>query len=413
MGVGMKLVLRVAGATFALLCGGLTLTQEQAAKTAETAPPTVWVSPRVNPDLKLVQNSPAPPNPLGTEILKELTDCVIKKIPNPQQPSLEAIQTASMECVVRVVMLGPDGKVRPDANQRMIALLQVTNVSLPKTSSQGQASVQMQQIQGSRVFTVPVTVAGQSQRFLLDTGASNSILDRQIAQQLNLTGTPIPSDILAYFVVGNDCSTVQASIHSLPPLSVAAAQVEGINGMGLSKSSIPGNVAGVLGLDFLKGFDVMVNPKTLQLQLLPPTETVAGAVPLVGKLGVMTAQVKINGQGPFTFLLDTGADIMVLSERLPSLLSLDVTQAKDLEVQGFCGTEQGKQIVLNRVSLQNHEVAQLDAVILESEILDLLGVDGIVGQNFLTQYQQHWRFGPANELGFPESGSLVLTPIAQ
>jgi hypothetical protein len=49
--------------------------------------------------------------------------------------------------------------------------------------------------------------------------------------------------------------------------------------------------------------------------------------------------------------------------------------------------------------------------VLNNELLDLLGVDGIVWQNYLNQYQQHWRFGEPNSLGFPEAGSLTLKPL--
>jgi hypothetical protein len=68
---------------------------------------------------------------------------------------------------------------------------------------------------------------------------------------------------------------------------------------------------------------------------------------------------------------------------------------------------------LAQVSLQQHQSTNLDAVILGSSVLNVLGVDGIVGQNFLNQYQQHWRFGERNELGFPEEGSLVLSPLRE
>ncbi len=127
----------------------------------------------------------------------------------------------------------------------------------------------------------------------------------------------------------------------------------------------------------------------------------------------MTAQVQINGQGPFTFLVDTGAELMVLSQDLAKRLSIDVTKAKETEVRGFCGTEKGKQIQLAQVSLQQHQAKNLDAVIIGKGVLDLLGVDGIVGQNFLNQYQQHWRFGKLNELSFPDEGTLILTPLSK
>ncbi len=360
--------------------------------------------------LRTQQTSP-PASPVGQQILQELVQCVRNTVPTAQLSSLEELQSASTQCVFKVVMLAPDGSVRPDANDRMIALVKATGVTLPKPSSQGNAEVSLAPVPEQKLFALSVTFGGQPRTFLLDTGASNSIIDRQVVEQLNIPGTPIPDELLQYFVVGNNCSNVNASVHQIPPLAVDAAKVQGLTGMALPKTAIPANASGVLGMDFLSEFDVIVNPKTLQLQLLPPSKSWPGAIPLEGKMGVMAAKVTINNQGPFTFLLDTGAGAMVVSKRLAERLSLNIASAQPVEVQGFCGTETGRKTTLERVSLQQHEATNLEAVILESRVLDLLGVEGIIGQNFLNGYQQHWRFGKRNELGFPEEGSLVLTPL--
>ncbi len=354
---------------------------------------------------------PAPSEDLGKQLVQELSQCMRNAMPNNEPESLEALQAASMQCTIRVIVLTPDGKVRTDANDRMNAILTAMNVTLPATVSQGQAAVKLETIPESFVYTVPVIVGGKPQRFLLDTGASNSILSEPIVQQLGLTGTTLPSDILAYFVVGDDCSNIKATLHSLPAIKVDAATVEGMNGMGLPKTAIPGDVAGVLGLDFLKSFDVVINPKNSSLQLLPRSNTVAGGVPLQGKMGVMITEVFVNGKGPYNFLLDTGADVMVLSNRLANTLSIDLANAENIDVRGFCGQEMGQKVSLSSIKLQGYESTNLDGVVLNNELLDLLGVDGIVGQNYLNQYQQHWRFGEPNSLGFPETGSLMLKPL--
>ncbi|MGB3509903.1 MAG: retropepsin-like aspartic protease [Microcoleaceae cyanobacterium] len=360
---------------------------------------------------KAVAQTPSSnPSKLSQEVLQELTKCVTE-IVKPTETSLEALQVASMQCTTRVIMLAPDGSFRPDANQRMEALLEITGASIPKTISQGQAFVALQKLANSQVFTIPVTVAGETKNFLLDTGASNSILDSKIAQKLGLVGTPIPNDLLSYFVVGDDCSNINANIHSLPTLKVDNATVEGIQGMGLPNAAIPGNLSGVLGLDFLHKFDVVVNPQTLELQLLPASSSVAGTIPLVGRMGVMLAKVKINGRGPFIFLLDTGADLMVLSQGLAEKLEIDIVNADKVDVLGFCGTEIAHKVKLEKVSLLQNEVSLLDGVVINNQILDLLGIDGIVGQNFLSRYRQHWRFQKPNKLGFPDGGSLLLTPL--
>ncbi|MEB3279630.1 MAG: retropepsin-like aspartic protease [Lyngbya sp.] len=367
-----------------------------------------YSSPNSQPSLQ----TPTPSSEdLGKQLVQDLSQCMRNAIPNNEPESLEQLQAASMQCTVRVIILTPDGKVRTDANERMNAILTAMNVSLPATVSQGQATVKLERIPESFVYTVPVVLGGKTQRFLLDTGASNSILSEPIVQQLGLTGTTLPGDLLAYFVVGDDCSNIKATLHSLPAITVDAATVEGMNGMGLPKTAIPGDVAGVLGLDFLKGFDVLINPKDSSLQLLPRSNSMAGGVPLQGKMGVMTAEVFVNGKGPYTFLLDTGADVMVLSNRLANTLSIDLENAENTDVRGFCGTEIGQKVQLSSVKLQRYESRNLDGVVLNNELLDLLGVDGIVGQNYLNQYQQHWRFSEPNSLGFPETGSLMLKPL--
>ncbi|NET25341.1 retropepsin-like aspartic protease [Okeania sp. SIO1I7] len=358
----------------------------------------------------LAQIPSSKPSRLSQEVLQELTQCV-REIVKPTEASLETIQVASMQCTMRVIMLAPDGKFRPDANQRMEALLEISGASLPEILSQGKATVKLQKLTNSQVFTLPVIVAGKTKSFLLDTGASNTIIESKIAQNLGLASTPIPNDLLSYFVVGDDCSNVNANIHTLPTIKVDAATVKGLQGMGLSKTAIPGNLSGVLGLDFLKGFDVIINPQTSQLELLPPSSSVNNAIPLIGRMGVMLAEVKINGKGPFLFLLDTGADLMVLSQNLANELGVDIANAEKIDVLGFCGTEIAQKTKLDTVSLQKYEVSQLDGIIINNQILDLIGIDGIVGQNFLNRYQQHWRFDKSNKLGFPETGSLFLTPL--
>ena len=372
---------------------------------AETTPTEIVV------ETKQAQRESLPGSDRAQELIQELRQCLVQNLSNKQQPSLEELQGASMECTMQVIMLNPDGTINPDADELMKLLLTTAGATMPSTSSQGQASISLQRVPNSRLFSIPVTVGGETRSFLLDTGASNSILDSQIARELNLIGTPISPQLLSYFVVGDDCSNVHANLHYLPPLTVDKATVEGINGMGMEQESIPGNFSGVLGLDFLKGFDVIVNPQSLQLQLLPPSPSVAEAIPLIGRFGVAITEVKINGKGPFLFLLDTGAELMVLSEGLATQLSLNTSTAETVEVRGFCGFETAKKTTLETVALQQHETSNLEAVIINSEVLQLLGVDGVVGQNFLSRYRQHWRFGEPNVLGFPEDGSLLLVPL--
>lgn len=378
----------------------------------------------INPQASLSQNKPdvtpqinqkTSQNPsnkeLGQQLLQELIQCLGNKIPNAQQPTQGELEAVSMQCSMEVIILTPNGTIRPDFHDRMKALITVTGMDIPRTTSTGKGQVKISEVPNSLLFTLPVHVAGKKYDFILDTGASNSIINQPLATQLNLTGVKIPGELLEYFVVGNNCDNMDATLNSLPPVKVDQAQVTGLNSMGLPASFIPSNIPGVLGMDFLKSFDLVIQPDQKKLELLTASRPNNSDIQLQGTLGVMTTQVKINGQGPFTFLLDTGADLVVLSAKTANQLGIDLSQVASVDVQGFCGVEEGKTIKLDRLSLGKYEQSGLDAVVLDNHIFDLLEIDGIVGQNFLVNYRQHWRFGPVNELDFPENGSLQLTPI--
>jgi clan AA aspartic protease (TIGR02281 family) len=387
----------IAGIVFTLIGGSLFQPAIGIPATLSQTPPTQN------------RNSTAPEN-LGEQLFQQVVECVRGKITNPNQLSETALQAASTQCMFDLVLLNSDGSVRDDASDRLTAFVQFSGVSFPQPVAKGQANIPLKLLPDSQLFTLPVQIGRETKTFLLDTGASGSIIDSQIAKQLELESTPVPTELFKYTVVGNNCSDVQVNLHPLPMLKVAGAEVEGILGMGLPQTSIPGNLSGVLGLDFLSNFDLVINPKRQELKLLPASPSGQNAIPLVGKLGSIIAQVKVNGRGPFSFLLDTGASTVVVSKRLVQQLGIDVSKAEEIDVMGFCGKEKGKKIQLAKVSLQQYENAQLDTVILENNnIFNLLGIDGIIGQNFLNKYQQHWRFGKRNPLGYAETGSLVLT----
>ncbi|WP_019500055.1 retropepsin-like aspartic protease [Pseudanabaena sp. PCC 6802] len=352
---------------------------------------------------------------LGRSLFQSMLKCVSGKVPQAYKQPPEAIQAASMHCFMTVVVLDPKGKVRADAEERLNAVVKASGIKVEPPKSNGQASVPLQQLPGSSVFTVPVAIAGKSQTFLLDTGASSSIVDTETAKQLGIKGTKFPNELMKYFVVGDDCSNVNASMHILPTLSVDRATVAGLSGMGLSRTAIPGNLAGVLGMDFLSGFDLELDPKQKTLKLLPSSASRSpgnsNVIPLTGKMGVMTAQVRIDERGPFTFALDTGADVMVVSQRTARKLGLGLDNAEEIDVQGFCGREKGKKSRFQSFEMGGQKVGQIDVIILNNDLLDLLGVEGIVGQSFLNRYQQYWEFGDRGVLGFPAQGSLVLTKL--
>ncbi|HLO83452.1 MAG TPA: retropepsin-like aspartic protease [Nostocaceae cyanobacterium] len=350
---------------------------------------------------------------LGRQLLQTFIRCVEKKIPNPNIANETQLQNAATDCIAKEILLDSNGKLRPDANDRVAALIEVSGAKLPQRIAKGKANITLSYLAENQIYTIPVSIGNTNKTFLLDTGSGQTIVNSQLARQLGLKSVAVPPGLLQQKpVIGGNLSQVPASVFTLPTLSVSAASVTNLYVLGLPSASIPDNLAGVLGLDFLSHFDLIINPQNRQLQLLPPSQPVSGAIPLRGNFGILTAQVYINNQGPFNFIVDTGATSMIISKDLAQKLRIDLNMAEREEILGFGGTENAKKITLAKIQLQQHQATKLEAYILEnSPILTLPGIQGIIGQNFLNQYRQHWRFGKRNSLGLIESGTLVLTPL--
>ncbi len=344
-------------------------------------------------------------------VVRDLQTCTRARLQEATATTLESLQAISIECLYRTLVLDGDGRIRDDASERLSALVAATGLQLPAAQGRGSASVPVRVLENSNLLALEVVLKGRPLNFLLDTGASNTLLGDAAREQLGLSGILVPQQLLSYLVVGDDCERLGAKILNLPPASVEGARVSGITGISLARSPVfEGTGAdGVLGLDFLRSFDVTLDPAARKLQLSPRSSLDPTAIELEGRLGVMTTMVEINGSGPYRFLLDTGASRSVITSEVAREAATG--HGTPIEVQGFCGPERGRQVRLNRLSIDGIAATDLEAVILDSEVLELLGIDGIVGQNYLGRFEQIWRFGPPNALGFPDRGSLKLAPV--
>lgn len=347
----------------------------------------------------------------GSTLLAQVQNCIQQQSAKESAPSPDT-QEIAKQCMFSVVMLNPDGSVRPDARERIAELLKATGVKVPRPNSKGQTNIALRPVPKQPIFEVPVFVGDQPFSFILDTGTGNSVIDRQVAKQLKLQGSGLPPQMLGNFVFGQQKPDNEVKVYPLPPLRVGKAQVTGLFGIGLSTEMLPFKTGGILGLNFLSRFDMLLNPQTRRLSLLNASKPIPTDIPLKGRFGVMiTPSVSINDQGPFTFLVDTGAAMTILSDRLAEQLALVVETKDDVQVGGLGGQEQAKQAQVDMLSIQTHQIRNLKVLILNSKLLQTLGVDGVIGQDILNRYIQHWRFGRSGPLGDPQSGSLNLAPI--
>ena len=96
------------------------------------------------------------------------------------------------------------------------------------------------------------------------------------------------------------------------------------------------------------------------------------------RAGRVLAPVMVNGQGPFRFILDTGANRAVLSPRVAALLNLQVSDATPLSVHGVTGSA-----VLPAVSVDSLKAGEVTLArnklmpVLSADVL--ANADGILG----------------------------------
>lgn len=293
------------------------------------------------------------------------------------------------------------------------AIVQLKGLDVSKPRGEGSGTLTLKVLDQTQVFTTVGMLGELPGRFLIDTGASTTMISAQVAEDLKLKGRPVPSDRLSSAVAGKACSSMKATLHELPDLKLESVTISGTNALRFETATIPDGLSGVIGMDILSNFDLQFNPQALTLQLTSPStlpqEASGSAIPLQRKLGVFLAKLTLNGQGPFTMLVDTGADSTFISKAVAQKLKLDAKQRQPMQILGFCGLEPAERSRLASVKLGSQEQEGVEAIILSSPILKLLGVDGILGQNFLSHYQQHWRFTPFAKNGAKVDGSLLLS----
>ncbi|BDM80614.1 hypothetical protein AM10699_34820 [Acaryochloris marina MBIC10699] len=354
-----------------------------------------------SPPFSAVSQEPRPTQ-LGKQLQQQVQDCV------GNSPTAKTSTQRYQTCITQLILLDAKGNRRPDASQRLLALFEAMGIAIPKRQRQGQTTLALESLPKSNCFSLPVQLKGYTGQFLLDTGATHTVINTTLGKQLGLPLQDYPPNLTQGLAFGNERKT-QVGIYPALTLSIKDASVQQIHPLGMAKQSILHNLSGILGLDFLSQFDMVIDPQQRQIQLLPPTSPTEG-IPLTGKGGWMTVQVLINGQGPFTFALDTGATQTILSPKLAAQLALSPT-AKPVQLQGLLGIAAAQPTQLDAVRIGPHQTAQLDALIIASPLIARMQVDGLIGQNFLNQYQQHWRFGPQNALGMVEQGTLNLSPL--
>ena len=110
---------------------------------------------------------------------------------------------------------------------------------------------------------------------------------------------------------------------------------------------------------------------------LPPEETLFATPTRKDRIGRVLAPIEINGQAPFRFVLDTGANRSAVSSRVVAALGLDPTLADSIGVHGVTGTADMPAVALETLSAGDVVLRDVRAPILSDPVF--AGADGILG----------------------------------
>jgi predicted aspartyl protease len=125
----------------------------------------------------------------------------------------------------------------------------------------------------------------------------------------------------------------------------------------------------------------------------------------------MLAPVTINGQGPFNFLLDTGANVSCVSHRLAQRLALKTAETE--LVHTVVGARERPVVVLDtlQVGPRNRKRVKAPSLPIEGPEVDgVLGVDWLKGQRLVLNFKQRRMKIVRSQSDEGEPGRIVIVP---
>lgn len=186
------------------------------------------------------------------------------------------------------------------------------------------ASLDLEMDSSGRI-TVPVSINGTQKRMMLDTGASQTMIAAATVKELKLETHTAPN---GYFMIGYG-GVIDNKVVTLDEFGLG--QMKGKD-FPIFVMSGPFDSAGLLGADFLRGFDLDLDFANARLRLIAPNEcpgkvywtpSAYGVVPFKINDNHITVEMTLDGE-PVRAILDTGAVDTVMSlERAAGVYDLD------------------------------------------------------------------------------------------
>ena len=243
---------------------------------------------------------------------------------------------------------------------------------------------------------VGVKIAGRGLDFVLDTGASNFLIDPQIAHELgmSLTGA-LPVSYGGDFTMAN-ARAPDLSVGSLTAKSVAFSTAP-------FEEQLPDQrVVGLLGTDFIASgaLEIDYKKKTLTLMRSAPPDLAAkgrSALPVRLDYGVPLVRASFSNL-PGYFIADLGAVYTTLFphyfSRFPNLVPRGMADQDELEMIG--GKPFGvKHVTMRTMTLGDWVFGGVQVVVPSAQYAQDRDFDGLIGRDTLSNFNMIFDYGNA------------------
>lgn len=334
----------------------------------------------------------------------------------------------------RFLMIAP--KTDADRRSRIRGLIDFLRYlgkqgSLYVPSGRGNTVVSFESFDNRPILTVKVNGQKDPLRFVLDTGSGMSVVSDETAKRLGIR--PVARGGMARAVGGGGKFEIVYGFLDL--LEIGDVKVENVPVYIRRFFDDKTPVDGYLGLSIISKFLTAVDygertftlvrqrqsgnldllqtpPATDQAPVLnPPIPVKVVEIPLrTTSSGFLSGEVYLEGiDKPLNFIIDTGASISVVSEKLAALeeLSSYLTPTR-MRVFGAAGiAEDVKTMLLPSVMLGTFSRPQINVAVLDLEsVNETAGFiqDGILGGNFLRHFRVSFDF---------RRGVIRLEPLNQ
>jgi predicted aspartyl protease/Flp pilus assembly protein TadD len=301
--------------------------------------------------------------------------------------------------------------------------------SLYVTGGATRTVVHFESIDSRPLITVRINGSKEPLRFVLDTGSGMSVISDETARRLGLR--PVARGGQARAVGGG--GRFEIVYGYLSSIEIGGARVENVPVYIRRFYDDRNPVDGFIGLSVISKFLAVVDYGAGTLSLskqrgseglesgtlnfkrdgVPESEnrnTAAILLPIrTTSSGFLSGEVRIEGlDRQQNFIIDTGASISVISEKLAALAETQAfLQSGRMRVFGAAGiTENVKMVTLPRIALGEHARERIDAAILDLEpINETAGFNqsGILGGNFLRHFSIAFDF---------QKGLIRLLPLS-